>query len=137
MNAVWDESSTQASDMLGKFTEPSTTGEAGETNGTFAGFKTLTINMIGSVCFGTRRSWAEAVGTEAPPGCKMTFMKSILTIVDNLFVAVFLSPKLLKLRLMPRTAQKVGVAKTEFPLHLRDSIAQERRSPSSRNTLIA
>ncbi|KAK6596006.1 cytochrome p450 [Botrytis cinerea] len=37
---------------------------------------------------------------------------------------------------MPAAVQKMGISKAEFPLHLNQSIAEERRSPSSRNSLL-
>ncbi len=137
MNAVWDESSTQACDMLDRLAKSSATGQPTETNETFEGLKTITINVIASISFGAKRSWAGATGSKVPIGFKTTFTTSILTIVQNLFVAIFLSAKLLTLPFMPKSAQKIGIAKKEFPLHLQEIIAQERRSPSSASTLIA
>ena len=136
MKDVWSESSTQAFDMLQEFTKPSSANLDSGTSGTFEGLKRITINVIGSVCFGTEKSWAETTTVGAPPGFKTTFIESIITIVNNLFPTVFIPAKYLSHSIAPKSMQTVGVAKTEFPLHLRKSIEQERRNPSSKSTLL-
>ena len=135
MELVWSESSTQTSDMLSSFTSPSNP-HPGETNETFQGLKTITINVINRICFGAERSWNEEVAISPKPGFQLTFAKSIVTIVDNLFPSVFLSAKFMSLPFMPSYMRKIGRAKTEFPLYLKDTIDSERKSPTAKNTLI-
>lgn len=138
MKAVWDESVSQASDMLFEFFKAQKGSGSRKTNSTFEGLKMITINVIGFVCFGTRRNWGEENRNSAPPaGFHTTLMKSILTIVKKFFAATLIPSKLLMLPFMPKGARNLGISKVEFPLHLSQSIAQERRTPSSRDTLIA
>ncbi|KAF7869848.1 hypothetical protein EAF04_004632 [Stromatinia cepivora] len=134
---VWNESLTQTQDMISALSKPSMSNELSSKNVTFEGLRTITINVIGFVCFGTHRSWGEAVSAKTPAeGFQTTFMSSVLTIVDNLFATVFIPTEYLTLSFMPNYIKKIGIAKKEFPLHLNQSIAEERRSPSSRNSLL-
>ncbi|ESZ97706.1 cytochrome P450 [Sclerotinia borealis F-4128] len=136
MNAVWNESLTQTQDMLSALSNPSTIHGSRSTNATFEGLRTITINVIGFICFGTHRSWGEAASAETHAGFQTTFMSSVLTIVDNLFATVFIPAKCLTLPFMPNAVKKIGIAKNEFPRHLNQSIAEERRLPRSRSSLI-
>lgn len=120
--------------MLREFSTPSFVGTAATT---FKGLKTITINVIGAVCFGTQRSWTGTKIAETPPGFKTTFIDSISTIVDNWIFVLLVPAKIMRLPFLPKSVRKVGTAITEFPLHLRESISKERKGPSSRNTLIA
>jgi len=136
MAAVWDESSTQGHDMIAQVNENSPVDKPGFSNSTFQDMKNITINVIGSVGFGESRSFSGAASIKPPAGFKTTSIGSTLAIVDNLAAAVFVPAKLMTLPFMPRGAKQVGYAKTEFPRHLNESIAKERRSPSSKNSLI-
>ena len=140
MEAVWTESPAQAQDMLGVFTKTPSNGngdQAGETAGTFGGMKSITINVITTIGFGTHRSWTASSNDKSPPSYQMRFMRSMLTIVHNLCLAIFVLAHILNLHGMPETARNVNVAVTEFPLHLRDIISKERRSPTTQNTLVS
>lgn len=138
MSEVWNSSLTQARDMVSTLSEPSTNNQSSSDNVTFDGLRTIAINVITSVCFGTYRSWGEAVSAKTPPsGFRTTFTSSLLTIVDNLFATIFIPAKYLTLGFLPNSIKKMGFAKTEYPLHLSQNIAEERRSPSSRNSVLA
>jgi len=137
MTAVWDESTTQACDMLALIKNSSKAGKSPDFTSTPEDMKTITINVIGSVGFGTTRSFSEAASTEPPNGFKTTFMSSILLIVNNFFVTILVPAKVMLLPFMPKAAKKLGTAKLEFPLHLKEKIAEERRSPGLNNNLIA
>ena len=137
MSAVWDESRAQADEMLGEIERSLTSDALGESDSTFQDMKTITINVIGSVGFGNNPSFTEATNLEPPKGFKTTSMKSILTIVNNIFPAVFIPAGLMTLPFMPNAVQELGFAKAEFPQHLKKTIADERCSPTYNNTLIA
>lgn len=136
MQAIWDESSSQASAMLHKFIE-SSLGKESVTRDSLEGFRTITINVIGSVVFGTHQERQEEINLKAPAGFKTTMMESMLTIVENLLVSVFVSTKFLTLPFMPKAARRIGLAKTEFPRHLQQMINQERQHPSAGKSLLA
>ena len=146
MSAVWHESSEQAREMLGSFTgsvvkekdsSHSFPGESGETNGTIEGVRRITINVIGATGYGSRRSWVQAASDVVPSaGYKLTFMEAVMAIVNNSILSVFLPTDLLCWRVMPNVIQTLGAATKEFPGYARDFIAEERRSPSTRKTLI-
>jgi hypothetical protein len=93
-------------------------------------------SVIGSVGFGTTRSFSGAAATQPPEGFYTTSITSVLTVVNNLPLAVFLPTEFLFLPFMPKIAKDVGNAKIEFPLHLKMSITEERRSPGSKSSLI-
>ncbi|RAL66550.1 hypothetical protein DID88_006240 [Monilinia fructigena] len=139
MKAVWYESVSQASDMISDFTKPQKRINSRKRNIILEGLKTITINVIGSVGFGTQRDWGQEPGSStSPTGFQATFMLSILTIVNNFFAAALIPSTLLMLPIMPKGARNLGISKIEFTRYLNQSIAKERRpiATSSRNTLI-
>lgn len=137
MRSVWDESSSQACAMLHKFVESSIGKETILTKNSLEGFRTITISVIGSVGFGADQNRQAETNSKAPAGFKTTMMESLLTIANHLFVSVFVSTKLLTLPVMPKAAQRIGLAKTEFPRHLQQMITQERQHPSTGKSLLA
>jgi cytochrome P450 len=133
---VWKESLGQARDMMETLSEPSSTGQSKESNEILEGLKRITMNVIGFVGYGTQRHWAEAATTAPPPAFKTTFMSSIATIADNFVQAVFIPANYLMLPFMPKAVKHIGISKTEFPLHLRKSIAAEQALSTKSNNLI-
>ncbi|KAG4030675.1 hypothetical protein MFRU_011g01330 [Monilinia fructicola] len=131
MDAVWKESLTQTRDMLSALSDSSKDTQTGSGNVIFEGLRTITINVIGFINFGTHRSWGEARAE------KTGFNSALLSVVQNLFATVFIPAKYLTLPFMPNSVKNIGIAKTEFPLHLNRIIDEERRSPSSDKSLIA
>ncbi|KAG9241558.1 hypothetical protein BJ878DRAFT_221883 [Calycina marina] len=96
--------------------------------------KAITINLIGSVGFGTTRLFIEAGTT--PNGLRTTSVTPVLTLVNDPSLEVFIPAKILLLSFVSKAANDIGTAKLEFPLHLQKSSAKERRCPSF-NTLVA
>jgi len=115
MGAVWEVSSTQAREMMAEIEKP----RAAETNTTFDSMKTISINVIGSVSFGSRTSFTDANLSEIPAGFNTTFMTSVLSFVNNMFLSVFIPSTWLKLPFMPKSVRDIGIAKEEFPLHIK------------------
>ena len=143
MNSVWDESSAQARDMLeAVFKRPANSkaspgGERGSDD-MVEGVRTIALNVFGFIVYGDRQSFARAsTKAEAPPGYQLTFMESILSILNNHFISIFVPAHILTLSWMPRSIQKMGIATAEFPKHTKDFIAKERNSPSAQNTLLS
>ena len=99
----------------------------GETNATIAGVRSIAINVLGAVLYGAPRSWREG-STKAPPGYKLSYMDSILAVVENLVPAAVFPVKLLTSPVMPPNIQRVGHAMTEFPRHVDRLLEEERRS---------
>jgi cytochrome P450 len=137
MGKIWEDASKQTHDMVGQMERLISASKTGAYNRTFEDMKTITINVIASVGFGTARSFSGATTAAPPEGFKTTPATSVVTLVNNLYLAVFVPVKLLLLPIMPKAVRKVGVAKMEFPLHLNQSITEERRSPMSTNSLVA
>ena len=141
MDAVWNESSSQAREMIETLTQQPKTPATdscsnGETNGTIEGLRTIAINVIGLAGYGNRQKWAQAASSaKPPPNHKLTFMEALLAIVNNHIIAVFVPAKLLSLRCWPRAIQNLGHAITEFPHYAEEMIARERNSSRS-NTLL-
>ena len=93
----------------------------GGTDQVVEGVRSIAINVIGSVGFGRVHPWPQTIyKAEAPAGYKLSFMEATLAIVNNLIVAVFVSPSVLKLSLMPKALQDLGAARTEFPRYAKE-----------------
>ena len=139
MSTVWKESSAQARDMVSTFTaspEENIGCEThGETDQVVEGVRRIAINVIGSVGFGRVHPWTQIISkADAPAGYKLSFMEATLAIVNNIIVAVFVSPSILQLSFMPRALQDLGAARTEFPRYAKGLIAKERSSPGTADT---
>lgn len=135
MSAVWEESSTQARDMLNTVTGSldehlKNSKNQGETNSVIEGVRTIAINVIGSTGFGQHHSWTQAASkAKAPVGHRLTFMEAILAIVNSHIVAVFVPASILTLPFMPKGIQALGAATTEFPRYAKYLITKERDTP--------
>ena len=143
MNSVWDESSTQARDMLEAIFKTPAKPKANlaverESNGIVDGVRTIALNVFGFIVYGDRQSFAHSsTEAEAPPGYQLTFMESIFSILNNHFISIFVPAHFLTISWMPRSIQKMGIATAEFPKHTKDFITKERNSPSTQNTLLS
>ena len=144
MSDVWQESSAQAREMLHEFTRRRDTNgnfcyEQGETNSVVEGVRTIAINVIASIGYGDRSSWTQTtndVGTP-PAGFNLSFMEAVLAVVNNHIVSVFVSANILTLSFMPKVLRTLGAATTDFPKHAKIIIAEDRKSPGTRNSLIS
>ena len=99
----------------------------GETDGMIAGCRSIAINVLGFVGYGSQRSWRQE-STEPPIGFRMSYMDSILAVVENLIPAAMVPVKILTSPVMPKSIQSVGYAVTEFPEHVKDLLETERLS---------
>jgi cytochrome P450 len=147
MREVWQESSVQAREMLDVLAGSSTSTEhhasrprprEGETNGAIEGLRTIAINVIGSIGYGNRNSWAQASSqVDVPQGYKLSFMDTMMTIINNHIIAVFTPAKILSLAFMPQALRRLGSARTEFPKYVREFLMEERKSlDSTKRTLM-
>ncbi|KAK3175927.1 hypothetical protein OEA41_007249 [Lepraria neglecta] len=137
--SVWDESCQQAQEMLQHFTSrrkdsgahDEQSADLGETRATIEGVRSIAINVIGSVAYGTPRSWhhRDAIAQE---GFRLSYMDAILAIVENLVPATFVPITILTSPVMPRSIQRIGFAVKEFPVHAKKLLDDERNtSPAS------
>ncbi|KAL8906169.1 MAG: hypothetical protein Q9207_002202 [Kuettlingeria erythrocarpa] len=142
MDTVWSNSSAQAGEMMRELPFQVTNQNCGPssksgTTRTIDGLRTIAINIVASIGYSSRRSWAEAVGeTEPPAGHYLTFMQALLAIANNHIISVFIPARLLTSSPMPKGLQILGHASEEFPLYAKQMIANERRTPSSSKSLL-
>lgn len=131
----------QAREMLDSFTtkpagEASSASSnrkaAGETNATIQGVRSIAINVLGAVGYGTPKSWSDEAA-KAPPGYQLSYLDSIMAVVENLVPATFVPVKLLTSPIMPPSIQRIGFAVKEFPHHV-DALLKSERSSSHSNT---
>ena len=135
METVWRESLEQANEMLLTITKSglssgTSTPTSGETNATVQDVRTIAINVIGAVAYGTKVSWAQKP-QHAPPDCRTSYVESILTVVENLAPAAMIPTWLLTSPIFPASITKVGDAVRDFPKHVRRLLEEERRSSST------
>ena len=135
MEAVWRESLEQANEMLLSITasdlsQGTSTPASGVTNATIQGVRTIAINVIGAVAYGTKVSWAQRP-EPAPSGCRTSYLESILTVVENLAPSAMIPAWLLSSPIFPANITRVGDAVTDFPKHVRRLLEEERRSSST------
>ena len=123
----------QARDMLIAVFKSSTQGES---SGIVEGFRTIAMNVFGYNVYGSRLSWEQAIEAKPPSGYQLTFMESIVSILNNHFISIFVPARILTVSWMPRSIQKMGIATEEFPRHTKDLVTTERNSPSPQNTLL-
>ncbi len=134
-HSVWTESLSQTADMLQSFVGAAGKGDpkggdkimAGDTNAIVSGCRSIAINVLGFVGYGNQRSW-HGESTKPPPGYQLSYMDSILAVVENLIPAAFVSVKILTSPIMPKGVQSIGYAVTEFPRHVKTLLETERQS---------
>lgn len=142
MSAVWRDSTIQAQQMLETLSkchyEKSGDGQTWKTDVIIEGVRTIAMNVIGSVGYGSIQNWAHIASgrSKIPPGHQLTFMEVMLSIVSSHIVAVFVPARILLHPCMPKRIQRIGIATTEFPLYSRDLITQERSAGGRPSTLI-
>ncbi|MCJ1310156.1 hypothetical protein MMC25_003817 [Agyrium rufum] len=140
MKNIWNESSAQAREMLDTIFKESSTTEsetARESDDLIIGVRNIAPNVFGFIVYGDRSYFTEASReAKPPPGYRLTFMESILSILNNHCISLFVPPHILLNSWMPKSMQKMGMATEKFPRHTKDLIAKERATPSAQNTLL-
>ena len=109
---------------------------AGETDATIPGVRTIAINVLGFVGYGSQTPWGQQ-SAKAPPGYQLSYMDAILAVVENLVLATFVSVKILTSPVMPKSIQRIGFAVFEFSGHVKQLLEAERASerPSQANLM--
>ena len=133
---VFGASVRQASEMLSSYLEDC----KGVTDDTMRGMKTIAINVLGVAGFGIHQPWKEEK-SKTPRGYRMTYMEATKTVVENLIEAAIMPARLLTLPIFAPSWQDIGHAKREFPLHIKEMLANEKKlqqdSPEPRNNLMS
>lgn len=104
----------------------------GETNATIQGVRSIAINVIGAVAYGNWKPWGHD-SESAPSGYRLSYMDAIYNVVVNLVPAAFVSVRILTSPIMPKSVREIGYAVSEFPGHVKDLLAKERRSKGAGN----
>ena len=136
---VWNESRSQAQQMLSSFAATTTTSSTASTQAVTAsntittnlaieGLRSIAINVLGAAGYGQPRKFGEV--EKASAGMHFTFMEALFSIINNLITSSLVPPILLSLPFMPKGLQELGKAIVEFPRHQQSMIALERAAMS-------
>jgi cytochrome P450 len=133
MNTVWKESLSQTQQMLKVLVNRS----GATTNELIQSIRTLVINVISLTGFGARVPWTKtSMDDEPSPGHSLTFIQTLLTIMNRHFVAFLIPARFLRLRWMPSAVQTIGTAVEEFPRYAAEIIQQQREQNDTSGNLI-
>lgn len=134
MNAVWDESAVQASDMLDEHRQLKDEPEGAQN--VVELMKKITINVIGFIGFGVQRPYKETTNI-APPGFQMTFNSAMNVLARWFFLAPAAPESVLEYSMVPKFFKKIGLARQQFQKHLDRIISEERHASTTHNTILA
>lgn len=133
MNTVWKESRFQTQKLLKVLVNRS----GATTNELIQGIRILVINVISLTGFGARVPWTKASMENKPsPGHSLTFIQTLLTIMNRHFVAFLIPTRFLRLTWMPSAIQTIGAAVDEFPRYAAEIIQDQREQNDSSDNLI-
>jgi cytochrome P450 len=133
MNAVWTESLSQTQQMLKVLVNRS----GATTNELIQGIRILVINIISLTGFGAKVPWKKASLDDKPSsGHSLTFIQTLLTIMNRHFVAFLIPTRFLRLAWMPPAVQTIGTAVDEFPRYAAEIIQEQREQNDSSDNLI-
>jgi cytochrome P450 len=133
--SVWVESCSQATKMSDYLVK-------NPGNKTLDGLRNIAINVLGRSSYGQSQEWTpdEPIDTNDLQQ-ELTYFKCISLITIMLLPAAFLSPKLLKLWLMPSSFRLLGRGMDVLPKLTRDLLDSERKiakeASEPRNNLLS
>ena len=119
---VFGESCRQAREMLSSYMKDF----EGVTDNTMRGMKAIAMNVLGTAGFGISQPW-KTEKTKTPEGYHMTYMEATKTIVENIVEAAVLPTRLLTMPILPQGWRNIGHAKTEFAIHTKEMLKDERK----------
>jgi cytochrome P450 len=143
MESVWNETTRQTEQMTTALSQDRTldSSQPGLTDRVHDGIRTVAINVIAATSYGSHQDWAETqnelIGNASEVKTKMTFMKSILLIVNSHVLAVFIPSWILSSKFMPKSMRDVGTAAMKYPVYSKELIAKERTSADTSNSLLS
>jgi hypothetical protein len=103
MGLVWEESSTQATDMLEYFT----TTFKGETNETIEGLRSIAMNVLGSAGYGTPQPWNQEWKVSESRPYKLTYVEAVSAVINNLIPVAIISARIFSLPIMPDSVRRI------------------------------
>lgn len=127
MGLVWEESSTQAAEMLEHFTTTS----KGETDETVEGLRAIAMNVLGSAGYGTPQSWKHEEEKASESRYKLTYVDAVSAIINNLIPVALMPATIFSLPIMPDSVRKIGIGLQEFPKRTKEMLEAERKLASS------
>ncbi|GKT86483.1 cytochrome P450 [Colletotrichum tofieldiae] len=130
---VWKETAEQATslaDLLLSFppSSPSATAAPayGESSDAIPGLRAIAINVLTRVAYGHRKPFA-LTSLPRDPKADMSYVDGISLCAELLVVAALVPIWVLRLPIMPKLVQTLGVALTRLPELTGDMLDQERR----------
>jgi len=123
---VWKESCQQAKEMLDHFVD----NDAGQTDQSIAGLRTIAINVLGAAGYGISTRWKEQTQT-VQAGHSLTYIDTLHSVMNDFLWAIVLPAKWLTLPIMPSFLRKLGTAMHEFPLYTKEMLQRERNLQAS------
>lgn len=141
-SGVWAESVEQASGLADALlalatttkTTAATTAAAPPTTDTVPGLRAIAINVLKRVAYDRPTPYSlpdEKASTPAPNAADMSYVDAISLCTEMLLLAAFVPAAILRLPVMPRYVQRLGVAMARLPKLTSDMLEQERQSNSN------
>jgi hypothetical protein len=118
---VWRESTKQAQEMLEHLLQQPN----GESSGIVGGLRSIASNVISEAAYGQPQPWSSNIPVSSNSNEKMTYFEAIVSIINYLVVAAFVSNRLLQLPGVPTSLKKVGAAVVEYPSLANEMLARE------------
>ena len=136
--SVWNESREQAEELSKHFLAQTEANQQSKSepgpDSTIAGFRRIAINVLAAAGYGQPRAWAADESSEViPQGHSMSYIGSLMVIIQHMPLIVFFPKWLLALSIMPEGVQKTAQACQEFPAYTQELIAAERASNESKD----
>ena len=127
---VWNESCSQATEMLEYFLE----GQNGETEETINGLRQIAIHVIGEAGYGLHTSWKDAIikSKQKFNADMMTYVEAVNTVINFLVPAALLPSRLLSLSVFPDSIRQIGTAKQRFQKLTEEILDKEREDAKTR-----
>ncbi|KZL75677.1 hypothetical protein CI238_04877 [Colletotrichum incanum] len=130
---VWKETGEQANSLASFLlsscpSSPSATATSayGESSDTIPGLRSIAINVLSRVAYGHRKPFA-LTSLPRDPKAEISYVDGISLCAELLVVAALVPIWVLRLPIMPKLVQTLGVALARLPELTRDMLDQERR----------
>ena len=128
--AVFNESVTQTQGLLEELSAKQRPDGAAETNQLFNMVKKVAINVLSAAGMGAQVPWHDNTDEQPKPGFKQTYIQSVKKVIEAVGGPIIIPIWILRNYppFMPAHAfmKELGVAKTEFPIHTKDMLENEK-----------
>jgi cytochrome P450 len=119
MRFVWDESLSQAREMLQSWTSSAEPGIPSVAKDT----RTLSLNVLAATGF--RRSYRFRSSSQQGTDEARTYRDALQTVLDNAIFLMLVPPRLLLLPLLPRSWARIGKAAADFKQYMMHMLDEE------------